>query len=179
MDTGSSADMLYLDAFRKLDLTDEDLKPMASVLTGFTGDSISPLGTTALPVTIEEEPRAKTIMTTFMVVNLPSAYNVIQGRPTLNKLKVVVSTYHRAIKFPTPMGIGESRSDLGESRRCYLTAVALARKSCPRQVMDAREGAAASEHLEPPEPITEVPLKRNWPDQTIKVEATLPEADQL
>ncbi|XP_064992481.1 uncharacterized protein LOC135629214 [Musa acuminata AAA Group] len=164
VDTGSSADMLYLDAFRKLDLTDEDLKPMASTLTGFTGDSISPLGTTALPVTIGEELRAKMIMTTFMVVDLPSAYNVILGRPTLNKLKAVVSTYHWTIKFPTPMGIGESRSDPGESRRCYLIAVALPRKSCPRQVTDARGGAVGSESLEPPEPITEVPLKRSRPD---------------
>ncbi|XP_064963280.1 uncharacterized protein LOC135611572 [Musa acuminata AAA Group] len=108
VDIGSSVDILYLDAFKKLSLTKEDLIPMASALTGFARDSISPLGTTILPVTIGEEPRAKTIMTTFMVVDLPSAYNVILGRPTLNKLKVMVSTYHRAIKFPTSVGIGES-----------------------------------------------------------------------
>nr|XP_009412846.1 PREDICTED: uncharacterized protein LOC103994237 [Musa acuminata subsp. malaccensis] len=65
VDTGSSADVLYLDAFKKLDLSTEDLIPMSSALTGFTGDSISPLGTTTLPVTIGEEPRTKTIMTTF------------------------------------------------------------------------------------------------------------------
>ena len=94
VDTGSFADVLYLDAFKKLDLTNEDLTPMMSTLTGFTEDSISPLGTTTLPVTIGEEPRAKTTMTTFMVVDLPSAYNVILGRPTLNKLKAMVSTYH-------------------------------------------------------------------------------------
>ncbi|XP_064957830.1 uncharacterized protein LOC135608723 [Musa acuminata AAA Group] len=116
VDTGSSADVLYLDAFKKLSLTKEDLTPMASMLIGFTGDSISLLGTIILPVTIGEEPRAKTIMTTFMVVDLPSAYNVIFGRQTLNKLKAVVSTYHRAIRFLTSTGIGESRSDLGESR---------------------------------------------------------------
>ncbi|XP_009388264.2 uncharacterized protein LOC103975079 [Musa acuminata AAA Group] len=131
VDTGSSADVLYLDALKKLGLPTEDLIPMSSALKGFTGDSISPLGTTTLPVTIGEEPRTKTIMTTFMVVNLPSAYNVILGRPTLNKLKAVVSTYHRAIKFPTSAGVGESRSDPGESRRCYLTAVSLPKRVRP------------------------------------------------
>nr|XP_009392512.1 PREDICTED: uncharacterized protein LOC103978443 [Musa acuminata subsp. malaccensis] len=109
VDTESSTDVLYLDTFRRLGLTKEDLTPMASALTRFTRDSISPLGTTILPITIGEEPRAKTMITTFMVVDLPSAYNVILGRPMLNKLKAVVSTYHRVVKFPTPAGIEESR----------------------------------------------------------------------
>ncbi|XP_064987292.1 uncharacterized protein LOC135626032 [Musa acuminata AAA Group] len=161
VNTGSSVDMLYLDAFKKLSLTDGDLTLMGSALIGFMGDSISPLGTTILPVTIEEEPRDKTIMTTFIVVDLPSTYNVILDRPTLNKLKAVVSTYHRAIKFPTSAGVRESRSDAGESRQCYLIAVTLLEKSCPRQVPDPREEAGTPMHLEPLEQLTEVPLKRN------------------
>ncbi|XP_065008039.1 uncharacterized protein LOC135638687 [Musa acuminata AAA Group] len=139
VDTGSSANVLYFDAFKRLGLTGGDLTPMASALIGFTGDSISPLGTTVLPITIGEEPRAKTIMTTFMVVNLPSAYNVILDRPTLNKIKVVVSTYHRAIKFLTSTGIRGTRSDPGESRRCYLAAVTLRGKLRPTQVPDPRK----------------------------------------
>nr|XP_009420911.1 PREDICTED: uncharacterized protein LOC104000553 [Musa acuminata subsp. malaccensis] len=150
VDTGSSANVLYLDAFKKLGLSTKDLSPMSSALTGFTGDSISPLGTTTLPVTIGEEPRTKTIMTTFMVVDLPSAYNAILGRPTLNKLKAVVSTYHRAIKFPTSVGTGESRSDPGESRRCYLIAVTLPKKA-RTQDPDPREEVVPPTRLEPPE----------------------------
>nr|XP_009387567.1 PREDICTED: uncharacterized protein LOC103974454 [Musa acuminata subsp. malaccensis] len=97
VDTGSSVDVLYFNAFKKLSLIEGDLTPMTSALTGFTGDSVSPLGTTVCPVTIGEEPRAKTIMTTFMVVDLSLAYNVILGRPTLNKIMTVVSTYHRTM----------------------------------------------------------------------------------
>lgn len=74
---------------------------MSSALIEFMRDSISSLGTTTMLVNIGEEPRYKTLMVTFMVVNLPSAYNVILGRPTLNKLRMVVSTYHRAMKFLT------------------------------------------------------------------------------
>ncbi|XP_065017749.1 uncharacterized protein LOC135644209 [Musa acuminata AAA Group] len=118
IDTGSSVDVLYLDAFERLGLTKEDLTPIVSTFTGFTGDSISPLGTTILPITIGEELKAKTIITIFMAVDLPSAYNIILSRPTLNKLKAVVSNYHRAIKFLTSAGIEESRSDSRESRRC-------------------------------------------------------------
>ncbi|XP_065039392.1 uncharacterized protein LOC135673921 [Musa acuminata AAA Group] len=131
VDTGSSVDVLYLNAFKKLDLTNEDLTSIASALIGFTGDSISPLGTTIRLVTIGEELRAKTMMTTFMVVDLPLVYNVILGCLTLNKLKAVVSTYHWAIKFLTSLGVRVSRNDPRESRRCYFIAVSLLEKSRP------------------------------------------------
>ncbi|XP_064979710.1 uncharacterized protein LOC135622011 [Musa acuminata AAA Group] len=179
VDTGSYADVLYFDTFRRLSLTKGDLTPMVSALTGFTGDSISPLGTMALPVTIGEEPRVKTMITTFMVVDLLLAYNIILGRSTLNKLKAVVSTYHRAVKFPTSEGIGEARSDPGESRRCYLAAVTLPGKSHLAQVPNPREGPTTPMLLEPLEWLIEVSLKKSRPDQTVKVGTALPEVDQL
>lgn len=120
VDTGSFADVLNFNDFKKLNLTEGDLASMASALIGFTGDSISSLGTTSLTITIGEEPRSKILMIIFMVVDLPSAYNVILGRPTLNKLKAVVSTYHRAMKFPTLVRVGVVRNDPRESRQCYL-----------------------------------------------------------
>ncbi|RWW11037.1 hypothetical protein BHE74_00009030 [Ensete ventricosum] len=51
VDNGSSANVLYFDAFRKLRLTTANLSPMSSTLIGFTGDSIAPLKTIILPVT--------------------------------------------------------------------------------------------------------------------------------
>ncbi|RZS22803.1 hypothetical protein BHM03_00055646 [Ensete ventricosum] len=83
------------------------LRQVQLVTIGFTGDSVSPAGTTALPVTIGEEPRSKTLLVSFIVVALPLAYNAIIGKPTLNKLRAVVSTYHRVMKFPTRAGVGE------------------------------------------------------------------------
>ncbi|RWW24506.1 hypothetical protein GW17_00011202 [Ensete ventricosum] len=112
VDIGSSTDILYFYVFKKLGMVEKDITPMTLALIGFTGDYISPLGTTTLPVTIGEESRYKTMMITFMVVSLPSAYNIILGLPTLNKLRVVVSTYHQAMKFLTRSRIREVRSDL-------------------------------------------------------------------
>ncbi|XP_065050246.1 uncharacterized protein LOC135680292 [Musa acuminata AAA Group] len=97
VDTGSSADILYYDVFQKLGLARENMKPMCSVLTGFTGDSISPLGAITLPLTLGAPPRSKTVMTTFLVVDLPTTYNAILGRPTLNKVRAVVLTYYQTI----------------------------------------------------------------------------------
>ncbi|RZR73893.1 hypothetical protein BHM03_00029245, partial [Ensete ventricosum] len=128
IDTGISTDILYFDAFQKLGLTNKNLVTLTSTLTGFTGDFISPLGATTIPITFGGEPRSKTIMVLFMVVKFPSAYNAIIGRPTLNWLKAVISTYHRLLKFPTRTVVDEVRSDLRESRQCYLTTTTLSKK---------------------------------------------------
>ncbi|RRT75492.1 hypothetical protein B296_00020988, partial [Ensete ventricosum] len=80
IDIGSSANVLYFDTLQKLGLTTTDLSPMSSTLTVSTGGSIAPLGMTILLVTIRQEPKSKTMMVTFMVVNLLSTYNTILGR---------------------------------------------------------------------------------------------------
>ncbi|RZR94521.1 hypothetical protein BHM03_00023214 [Ensete ventricosum] len=50
IDTRSSTDILYLDAFQKLSMTNRDLIPMTLTLTGFTGDAITPVGIATLPM---------------------------------------------------------------------------------------------------------------------------------
>lgn len=60
----------------------------------------------------------------FLVVDCPSTYNVILGRPTLNCLKVVTSTYCLKAKFPTPYGIGEISGDQLQARECYHVVLA-------------------------------------------------------
>ncbi|KAL0428164.1 UNVERIFIED_CONTAM: hypothetical protein Slati_2991200 [Sesamum latifolium] len=54
----------------------------------------------------------KTCLLKFLVVDVPSAYNVILGRPTLNTFQAVISTYHMKIKFPTPGGIEKYKATL-------------------------------------------------------------------
>ncbi|RRT71842.1 hypothetical protein B296_00035054 [Ensete ventricosum] len=128
VDTGSSVYMLYFDAFEKLRLTEKDLSSIASTITSFISDFISPLGTTTLLVTIGHEPKSKIIMVTYMVVHLPSAYNVILSCPALNKLRAIISTYHQTMKFPTRARISEVRSDPQESKKCYLMTIMLPKK---------------------------------------------------
>ncbi|RRT60378.1 hypothetical protein B296_00016079 [Ensete ventricosum] len=98
---------------------------MASTLIGFIGNSISPLGITTLPVIVKEEPRTKMVMVSFMLVKLLSAYNAIINCPTLNKLRIVVFTYHRMMKFPTSTGVSETRRNPQESKQCYMTTTTL------------------------------------------------------
>ncbi|XP_058078628.1 uncharacterized protein LOC131226953 [Magnolia sinica] len=62
-------------------------------------------------------------MVDFLIVNVPSVHNVILGRPSLNAMRAVVSTYHLMMKFPTEGGIGYIQGDQCEARRCYAIAV--------------------------------------------------------
>ncbi|XP_075483724.1 uncharacterized protein LOC142523878 [Primulina tabacum] len=76
-----------------------------------------------LPLTLGSRDLKKTVMTTFSVVDSPSLYNIILGRPAMNELRAVASTYHQKIKFPVGSRVGKVRGDLPSSRKCYVEAV--------------------------------------------------------
>lgn len=59
----------------------------------------------------------------FLVMDRLSAYNVIVGRPTLNKLRPIASTHHWKMKFPTDNGVGEFKGDEMAVKRCYNTTL--------------------------------------------------------
>ena len=60
----------------------------------------------------------------FLVVDCPSSYNVIIGRPTLNRWKEAMSTYCLKVKFPTDNVVGEVRGDQILARECYQAVLA-------------------------------------------------------
>ncbi|XP_074352615.1 uncharacterized protein LOC141691756 [Apium graveolens] len=75
VDTGSSADVLTYDAYKKLGLLDRELTSTGGHLYGFTGNSIGVKGIIWLPVTIGEEPYVATQIAMFTVVDQLCAYN--------------------------------------------------------------------------------------------------------
>ncbi|XP_065004147.1 uncharacterized protein LOC135636386 [Musa acuminata AAA Group] len=165
--------------FQKLGLSRDNMKSISSALTGFTGDSISPLGAITLPLTLGAPPRSKTVMTTFLVINLPAAYNVILGRPTLNKIRAIISTYYQTVKFPTHAGTGEIAGSPRESRRCYLTIVSLHKKAgIESPLADPRETQKPAPHLEPRGSTIAVPLLEDRPEQTVRIGSELPEQER-
>ncbi|XP_075494699.1 uncharacterized protein LOC142532266 [Primulina tabacum] len=96
-----------------------EFEPISTPLYGFAGHAIPPLGQIVLPLSLGHEPRRVTKMTTFTVVDTPSAYNGILGRPALKDFRAVASTYHQKLKFPVGREVGMLCGDQKFARRCY------------------------------------------------------------
>ena len=58
------------------------------------------------------------------MVDSPSSYNVIIGRPTLNRWKAATSTYCLKVKFPTEQVVEEIKGDQVLARECYQAVLA-------------------------------------------------------
>ncbi|XP_075665473.1 uncharacterized protein LOC142635154 [Castanea sativa] len=111
VDNGSSADILYYPAFQQMRLGRDQLRPVNSPLVGLGGMKVQPVGTITLLVVVGAYPQQITKKVNFLVVDCSLSYNAIIGRPTLNSWKVVTSTYHLSVKFPTEYGVGQVQGD--------------------------------------------------------------------
>ena len=100
------------------------IKPFTSPLVSFTGDKIVFRGIVTLTVITRTYPAQATKEIDFLIVDCPSTYNIILGRPTLNRLRVIMSTYHLKVKFPTAHGVGEIRGDKVLARECNQAVLA-------------------------------------------------------
>ena len=92
VDNGSSVDIMYMMAYQQLRLDPKRLRYFNSPLVSFNGDKIYPRGIVTLSVIAGTHLAEVTIQVDFLVVDCPSSYNVILGRPTLNRLKAATST---------------------------------------------------------------------------------------
>ncbi|KAI3465163.1 hypothetical protein Pfo_021826 [Paulownia fortunei] len=123
VDSGSSANIIFYNAFLKFDIDNAQLSPVNTPLTGFGGEVVEALEEVALPFSLGSYPRRIIKMVKFLVVNTPSTYNMILGRPSLNLFHAVASTYYMKLKFPTHEGIGEAIGDQRMARECYANTL--------------------------------------------------------
>ena len=111
VDNGSTVGILYYQAFKRMGLKVSDLRPLPNLIYGFTRDSSIPLGVISRPMTLEEYPRQSYVMAAFLVIDQPSAFNVILGRPSLRELRTITSIHHLLMKFSTSHGVGKAKGD--------------------------------------------------------------------
>ncbi|GFY84700.1 hypothetical protein Acr_03g0014740 [Actinidia rufa] len=158
IDSGSSADILFVSAFEKMKIGLDKLHPFHTPLIGFGGNTTHPLGWINLPITLGTEPQQTTVWQDFIVVDCPSPYNSILGRPTLGRIKVITSTYHLKVKFPTSTGIGEVKGDQKVARQCFISAMKLI-------LEDPRE----TENTKPLEEVTPISIHPNYPERQVMI----------
>ncbi|KAL2480127.1 Uncharacterized protein Adt_33093 [Abeliophyllum distichum] len=72
-----------------LKISPRKIKPVTTPLHGFGGATVIPDGTIQLPMTLGTYPTSVVIMTSFLLVKAPMAYNVFYGHPLLNAARAV------------------------------------------------------------------------------------------
>jgi len=73
-----------------------------------------------LRTTFTDGTASRTESIQYLVVNASSAYNILMGKPALNRLRAVSSTRHMKMKLPDLTGkVIVIKSDQEEARKCY------------------------------------------------------------
>ena len=101
----------------------EKLELVNAYLCGFSRERVLPLGSVQLVLTLGDPPCQATRTVRFLIVEAPSAYNMLLGRASLNTIRVVPSAYHIVIKFPTSNRVGMVRGNQRIARECYLASM--------------------------------------------------------
>nr|XP_021851823.1 uncharacterized protein LOC110791388 [Spinacia oleracea] len=124
IDTGSSSDIMSMDCLSRLAHDPKTIESIHYPIIGFGGSIIHPGGVIILPVRIGGRNDGRKMGVDFLIVKDLTAYNVILGRPTLNKIKAVVVTHLMLLKYVCDDGaIGNIHGDQQQARDCYLTTL--------------------------------------------------------
>jgi hypothetical protein len=116
VDNGSSADILFLKTFEKMNLSQHMLHPPEYPLQGFRGKPIKPVGKISLPVSFGDLDNVRTETLTFDVVDFYHPYLEIFGRGFMNKFDVVMRQQFLCMKMPAPKGVIIVFGDQQEAR---------------------------------------------------------------
>ncbi|GAA0147404.1 hypothetical protein LIER_07113 [Lithospermum erythrorhizon] len=124
VDIGSSAGIVYLITYDKLQLPHSHIQPIATPLTGFTCHVVYPSEIATLNFTVREGERTTKIKAQLTVVDINhSSYDGLIGRPILIVLRAIASHLHLKLKFPTTGGISEACGNQKRARICYHCSV--------------------------------------------------------
>ncbi|GJV31315.1 hypothetical protein Tco_1391715 [Tanacetum coccineum] len=159
VDGGSSTDVLYEYCFNRLrPEIKSQMVPATTSLTGFSGETIWPLGQLRLLVTIGDAEHSTKAWMNFMIVRSLSPYNGIIGRPGIREIQAVPSTAHRMLKFPVDGGIVTIRSTILIPTECATVATS------SKEIL--KEAEVRHENFK-------VALHPNFLDQEVAIEGTL------
>ncbi|GJX20228.1 reverse transcriptase domain-containing protein [Tanacetum coccineum] len=159
VDEGSSTEVLYEHCFNRLrPEIKSQMVPATTSLTGFSGETIWPLGQLRLLVTIGDADHSIKAWMNFMIVRSLSPYNGIIGRPGIREIQAVPSTAHGMLKFPADGGIVTIRSTILIPAEC--ATVTTSSKEIPKEAGVRHENFKVAPHP-------------NFPDQEVAIGGTI------
>ncbi|KAL0359844.1 UNVERIFIED_CONTAM: hypothetical protein Sangu_0833800 [Sesamum angustifolium] len=117
IDSGSSAGILFGEAYDRMQLGDVPLDKVDTSLYGFTGEIVHPNGMISLPLILGTTSLRK-LLVKFLVVDIPSSLQFLPRRShTLSATPqtLLSNPYHMKIKFPMDWGVVKYRYILYKS----------------------------------------------------------------
>nr|GFB90628.1 reverse transcriptase domain-containing protein [Tanacetum cinerariifolium] len=161
VDGGSASEILYEHCFNRLGpKIKSQLMPATTLLIGFIGEIIWPIGQIQLLVKIGDEEHSTAAWMNFVVVRSPSLYNVIIGRPGVRKLQVVSSTAHEMMKLRVEGGVITLKSSKLVPLECVMV-------SGPKGILLTTKKTV--------EERVKVAVNTEYPEQTVMIGSTLSE----
>ena len=119
VDQGSSAKIMHPDLYKGLNLKPKDLVSYDSPLVGFDGKTVILKGLIRLPV----QARSEVVEVNFIVMDAYSPYTAILARPWLHAIRVVSSTLHLMVKYPSGDQVGELIGSQAMARQCQFVVI--------------------------------------------------------
>jgi hypothetical protein len=95
IDNGSALNVCPFITLEKLGFSESDLSPSNMIVRAFDGTRRETMGEIELPIEIGNV----TFQIRFQVLQIPSAYNFLLGRPWIHAIKSVPSSLHQKVKF--------------------------------------------------------------------------------
>ncbi|GKD95975.1 reverse transcriptase domain-containing protein [Tanacetum coccineum] len=160
VDGGTSSEILYEHCFVRLrPEIRSQMVPATTYLTGFSGETIWPLGQISL-LKIGDEGHSTSAWMNFMVVRSPSQHNGIIGRPGIRKICAIPSTKHGMLKFPVEGGIVTLQSSRIIPMECAMISGPSTRPPKVGKILEKK---------------IRVAIHPEYPEQTIAIGSTLTE----
>lgn len=115
---GSSADVLYWDAFKGINFDITELFP-------FNGRMFLLMMTT-----FGNRENTKRVLVKYLIINVASPYNVIIDKPSFNALEAALSTMYLTLKYPLKDGrVGIIKGDQEITKKCYEDSLKIKKRS--------------------------------------------------
>nr|CAE02216.2 OSJNBb0002N06.6 [Oryza sativa Japonica Group]CAH66592.1 OSIGBa0092G14.3 [Oryza sativa] len=105
VDGGSSADVIFAEAYAKMGLPTQAFTLAPASLRGFGGETVQVLSQALLLIAFGSGENRREEQILFDVVDIPYNYNAIFGRATLNKFEAISHHNYLKLKMPGPIGV--------------------------------------------------------------------------
>jgi len=124
IDMGSSVDIITWDCLKRLKYPRREIISLIHPILGFGGQEVNLTRMIHLPLHFGDKTKARTLEVDFLVIDVPTASNVILGQSILHKVKAVIAPYLLQLQFKADDGsLGTMQGDQMTTPECYLVSI--------------------------------------------------------